>query len=168
MPDIHQRLLINAPVEKVFDAITTQKGLAAWWTPAATATPGINSIARFPFGAKYFKEMKVTELTPPTQLKWTCITGAEEWIGTTISFELQSYQKETLLTIHPELGDQLQQQSNGDTGTVLIFQHNDWKAYTPMFGECSYTWGRFLRSLKLFCESGNGLPWPYQHRITKH
>jgi uncharacterized protein YndB with AHSA1/START domain len=168
MPDIHQRLLINAQVEIVFDAITTQKGLAAWWTPAAIATPDINSIARFPFGAKYFKEMKVNELTPPTQLKWTCIAGAEEWIGTTISFELQSYQKETLLTSHPEFGDQLQQQNNADAGTVLIFQHRDWKAYTPMFGECSYTWGRFLRSLKLFCETGHGRPWPNQHRIANN
>lgn len=42
--------------------------------------------------------------------------------------------------------------------TWLVFHHDDWKDYTPMFAECSYTWGQFLRSLNLFCETGKGRP----------
>ncbi|HKH60668.1 MAG TPA: hypothetical protein VKA49_07545, partial [Flavitalea sp.] len=90
--------------------------------------------------------------------------GAGEWIGTTISFELQVGDKETLLNAHPEMSDQIFQQEEGSEGTVLIFHHDNWKEYTPMFAECNYTWGRFMRSLKLFCETGEGRPWPNQHR----
>ena len=163
MPNIHHELLITASAEKVYNAITTQEGLAAWWTPRAKAKPELNSIARFPFGSEYFKEMEITELKPFKLVKWKCIKGAEEWKGTTLSFELQHGNKATLLNAHPELKDVIQQVSN-DKATLLIFHHDNWKDYTPMFAECSYTWGQFLKSLKLLCETGKGTPWPNQHR----
>lgn len=163
MPDIHHALLINAPAEIVYKALTSQEGLSAWWTPQTTAEPELNSVARFTFGSGYFKEMRITNLTPDKRVEWICIAGAEEWIGTTLSFQLENANRETLLTAHPELTDQIEQQSGGN-GTVLIFHHDDWKAYTPMYAECNYTWGRFLMSIKLFCETGKGLPWPNQHR----
>jgi uncharacterized protein YndB with AHSA1/START domain len=166
MPHIHHALLIEAPVETIYDALTTQEGLAGWWTPDATAKPEINTVARFPFGPDYFKEMKVTALIPSRQVTWTCIAGAEEWVGTTLSFELQAGDKAALLRSHPEVAGQLEQ-LRGDQATLLIFHHDDWKAYTPMFAECNYTWGQFLRSLKLFCETGKGRPWPNQHSLPE-
>jgi uncharacterized protein YndB with AHSA1/START domain len=165
MPNIHHELLIEATVEKVYNAISTEEGLSAWWTPGATGKPERGSIARFPFGAQYFKEMKITELSASRRVKWICIAGADEWIGTTLSFELEPFTSETLLSRHPEMVDQLQQQGHSDTGTLLVFHHDDWRAYTPMYAECNYTWGQFLRSLKLFCETDLGRPWPFQHRM---
>jgi uncharacterized protein YndB with AHSA1/START domain len=164
MPNIRHEVLIGAPAEKIYSAITSQEGLSAWWTPDTKANSERNSVARFAFGPAYFKEMKIAELRPSGQVKWICTAGADEWIGTTISFELQPGDKETLLTSHPEAKDQIQQQRNGNKGTLLIFHHDDWKEYTPMFAECNYTWGQFLRSLKLLCETGQGRPWPNQHR----
>ena len=163
MPDIRHTLLIGAPAEKIYSAITTQEGLSAWWTPDTNAKPERDSVARFAFGPSYFKEMKITELKPSRQVKWICIEGAEEWIGTSISFELYPGDKEALLNSHPEAKDQIQQQKKSDKGTLLIFHHDDWKEYTPMFAECNYTWGQFLKSLKLLCETGTGRPWPNQH-----
>lgn len=156
MPNIRHELLIGTPVEKIYNAIVTQEGLSAWWTPDTKAKPELNSIARFPFGPEYFKEMKITALKPSSQVKWICIKGAEEWVGTTLSFELLPGDKETLSNSRPELGDQIQQQRNFDKGTLLIFHHDDWKEYTPMFAECNYTWAQFLRSLKLLCENRQG------------
>jgi uncharacterized protein YndB with AHSA1/START domain len=165
MPNIHQELLIAASPEKIYAAITTEEGLSAWWTPEATAKPDLNSIARFPFGPNYFKEMTITELKPSEYVKWNCIKGAEEWMGTTLSFKIDSGDKKSLLTAHPEALGQVQQQKNFEKGSLLIFQHDDWKEYSPMFAECSYTWGQFLRSLKLYCETGKGNPWPDQHIV---
>jgi uncharacterized protein YndB with AHSA1/START domain len=162
MPNIHHEILIGAPAEKIYSAITRPEGLSAWWTPGTNAKPELGSVARFPFGPEYFKEMKIAALKPSEQVKWNCIAGAEEWIGTTLSFKLHSGDKRTLLNSHPELRDQIEQQKD-DKGTLLIFHHNDWKGYTPMFAECNYTWGQFLRSLKLLCETGKGRPWPNQH-----
>lgn len=165
MPNIHHELLIGAPAEKIYSALTTREGLSAWWTPGTNATPELDSIARFPFGPDYFKEMKIIELKPFTRLTWNCIAGTGEWIGTTLSFQLHSGDKRTTLVSHPEIAGQVEQQQRFDKGTVLIFHHDNWKEYTPMFAECNYTWGQFLRSLKLLCETGKGRPWPNQHSI---
>ncbi len=162
LPHIRHQLIIGASPEKIYEAITTQSGLSAWWTPDSIAAPEIHSIARFHFGPDYFKEMKIEELSPSHLVKWICIAGADEWKGTTISFELQPGDKIATLNSHPELKDQVQQQ-DGIKMTLLIFHHDNWKEYSAMFAECNYTWARFLRSLKLLCETGKGLPWPNQH-----
>jgi uncharacterized protein YndB with AHSA1/START domain len=164
MPNIRHNLIIGASAEKVYKAITSKEGLSAWWTPNTTTKAEVNSIARFPFGEGYHKEMKITELNPSELVKWHCIKGDAEWVGTTISFTIISGNKKTLLNLNPEISGQIEQQSN-EEGTMLIFHHDDWKDYTHMFAECSYTWGQFLRSLKLLCETGKGRPFPYQHQI---
>jgi len=139
---ICHHLLIEAPVEKVYGALTTQEGLAGWWTPETTAKPEVGSISRFAFGPDYFKEMKVGELKPYSKVKWLCVKAFEEWIGTTITFELEPHQK----------------------GSTLYVHHDGWKAYTREFAACTYDWAMFLRSLKLLCETGKGLPYPDQYR----
>lgn len=164
MPNIRHALLIGVPAENVYGASTTQEGLSAWWTSEVNAKLERDSIARFAFGPDYFKEMKITELEPSKHVKWICITGVDEWVGTSISFKLEAGDRESLLQAHPEAEDQIEQQGNRDQQTFLTLSHDDWKGYTPMFAECSYTWGRFLRSLKLLCEAGTGRPWPHQHR----
>ena len=162
MPNIHHNLLIGASAEKIYNAITSQEGLSAWWTPNTTAKAEINSVARFPFGNDYHKEMKITELSPFEMVKWNCIKGDDEWVGTNISFTIVSSNKKKLLSTNPEILGQIEQQ-NVDEATMLIFHHDNWKGYTAMFAECSYTWGQFLRSLKLLCETGKGNPFPNQH-----
>ena len=109
--------------------------------------------------------MKIVVLNPSEHVKWKCIAGAEEWIGTTLSFHIHPGDNKTMLNSHPEILGQLQQQKDFEKGALLVFHHDDWKDYTPMFAECSYTWGQFLRSLKLWCETGKGRPWPNQHSI---
>lgn len=157
-------MIIEASSEKIYQCITSTDGLAEWWTPDATAKPEVGTVARFPFGPDYFKEMKVIELTPSKLVRWQCIQGAHEWIGTTLSFQLESGTQETVLHDHSEMAGQVQQQTKNE-GTLLTFHHDNWKEYSPMYAECNYTWGQFLRSLKLLCETGKGRPWPIQHKI---
>lgn len=165
MPNIHQEVIIGASPEKVFNAVTSEEGLSAWWTPQTTARAEIGTVARFGFGPSYFKEMRIVDIKPYLYVEWSCLAGANEWIGTTLKFTLSSGSKKTLSQSHPEAGDQLQQQQN-DLCTILHLQHNDWQSYSPMFAECSYTWAQFLRSIKLYCETGMGTPWPHQHRAV--
>jgi uncharacterized protein YndB with AHSA1/START domain len=162
MPNIRHTVLIGAAAEAVYHAVSSQEGLSAWWTSDVKAKPELDSIARFAFGPDYFKEMRIIELEPSKRVKWNCITGVDEWVGTTISFELESGDSDSLLLSHPEAEDQIRQLKS-DTQTLLSFSQDHWREYTPMFAECNYTWGRFLRSLKSLCETGKGLPWPQQH-----
>ncbi|WP_353184251.1 SRPBCC domain-containing protein [Parapedobacter lycopersici] len=137
---IWHRLLIETPVETIYNALTTQEGLAGWWTPTTHAEPVVGSTSTFTF-TDYVKEMKVEELIPYSRVKWRCITGFADWIGTTITFTLEP-------------------RSNG---SLLFLRHEGWEAYTPDFASCTYDWGMFLRSLKFLCETGKGLPYPHQY-----
>ncbi|GEP98089.1 activator of HSP90 ATPase [Chitinophaga cymbidii] len=143
MKSIYHRLLIEAPAQKVYDAITTQQGLAGWWTPATTAKPEVDSINRFEFEDGYYKEMKVEELHPASRVEWICIQGFEDWIGTTITFELQPHKK----------------------GTVLLFHHDGFKEYDEGYASCSYDWATFLRSLRALVVTGKGHPFPNHHDL---
>lgn len=166
MPNIHihHEVLIGAPIEKVYKAITSQEGLSSWWTPGTSAKAEVGSVARFPFGPNYHKEMKIIELSLDQQVKWDCIAGADEWVGTRLTFTLKGGDKRSLQSGRYELGGQLEQQGDFEEGTLLIFHHDNWREDTDMYAECNYTWGQFLRSLKLLCETGKGRPYPYQHR----
>lgn len=138
LKSICHRLLIEAPVEIVYGALTTQQGLASWWTPDTVAQPKEGSILRFGFGPDYHKEMEVTELNPYSSVKWRCVKAFEDWVGTTLAFVLEPHKK----------------------GCVLSFTHAGWEAYTPEFASCSYDWALFFRSLKFLCETGKGFPYP--------
>lgn len=162
MPHIHQAVLIAASADEVYKAITSQEGLSLWWTPKATAEARVHSIAHLPFGPNYHKEMKITALESNQLVKWDCIHGVDEWIGTNISFTLIAGEHETFQNQYPEIQGQLEQLKS-KSGTLLIFQHNNWRDDTLMFAECSFTWAQFLKSLKLYCETGKGRPWPTQH-----
>jgi len=135
---IYHRLLIETPVEIVYRAITTAEGLAGWWTPDTIAKPEVGSILRFGFGPSYFKTMEVIALIPYSKVEWRCMKAVKEWIGTTLTFELEPHQK----------------------GCVLLFHHDGWANYSAEFASCSFDWALFFRSFKFFCEKGQGFPYP--------
>ncbi|MCO6146689.1 SRPBCC domain-containing protein [Flavobacterium sp. NRK1] len=135
---IYHRLLIEKPIETVYGNLTKQEGLAGWWTPDTIAKPEVGSVSRFAFGPNYFKEIKVEELKPYSKVKWLCLNASEEWVDTTITFELEPHNK----------------------GCTLMFHHDNWAAYSQEFASCSFDWALFLRSLKMLCETGKGKPYP--------
>lgn len=165
MPRIRQAVLISAPAPVVFEAVTRGAGLAAWWTPGAEAVPEVGSTARFRFGPVYEKAMLIEALEPGALVRWRCAGGAGEWIGTTISFALEEGSPDALRAAHVEIGGQAEQLAAAESVTLLRFAHEGWAAETLGFAECSYTWGRFLHSLKRYCETGRGTPWPQQHQV---
>jgi uncharacterized protein YndB with AHSA1/START domain len=139
---IYHRLLIQAPAETVYEALTKQEGLAGWWTPATKATPEVGSVMTFAFD-DYEKEIRTEELKPYSRVKWLCLKAFPDWIGTTITFELEPHAK----------------------GTVLLFHHDGWATRTPEFASCSFDWALFLRSLKSLCETGKGFPYPEFNKV---
>ena len=135
MPEIKHNVIIKAPPEKIYQAITTQEGLANWWAKQTIAKPEVGFVNIFTFGT-FRNEMKVTILNPNKKVEWKCINSIEEWIDTNILFDLEEKEGRTLLR----------------------FTHSGWRAVTDTFAGCNYDWGRFMTSLKLFCETGTGTP----------
>ncbi|WP_018614778.1 SRPBCC family protein [Segetibacter koreensis] len=135
MADIRHNVVIKATPQEIYKAITNQEGLSNWWAKQTTAKPEVGFVNTFTFG-NFRNEMIVTTLTPNKKVVWQCINSIEEWIDTNISFELEEK----------------------DGRTLLRFAHSGWREVTDMFASCNYDWGRFMTSLKLFCETGIGTP----------
>ena len=82
--------------------------------------------------------MKVTELDPGRLVRWLVVDGPEEWIGTTINWELR------------EEGE----------WTIVLFAHEGWREPVEFMYHCSTKWATFLMSLKQLIEHGDGAPSP--------
>ena len=137
MPEIFHKLLIQKPPDEVYKTITTQDGLASWWTRDCIAIPEEGSVAEFYFDNRSDSvKMKIKKLEENTTVFWTCIGGHDEWLGTTVSFNLTPHSK----------------------GTMLSFSHNEWQSIDGIFPNCNFDWARFLISLKKYCEIGVGEP----------
>ena len=87
--------------------------------------------------------MKVLELHPAERVSWEVVEGPEEWIGTTVSFDLKQ---------------------EGDYAIVL-FKHQGWREPVEFMYHCSTKWATFLMSLKSLVETGKGAPSPNDVRI---
>jgi len=144
MADILHRVGIkSSSMDEVYQALTTQAGLAGWWTSNTTGEGNeAGNIIQFRFGAGGF-DMRVTELIAPSYVQWQVAEGPEEWINTVISFELR--------------------QENDYV--ILLFKHSDWKEPVEFMHHCSTKWALFLMSLKALIETGKGAPDPNDVKI---
>ena len=139
MVDILHRVGVRtATPQPVYDALTTVEGLAAWWTGDTTGDgDGVRGTLRFRFPAGGF-DMEVTELRPAERVSWRVVEGPEEWVGTTIDWDLRQ---------------------DGEH-TIVLFTHAGWREPVEFMHHCSTKWGSYLLSLKSLLETGAGAPAP--------
>src|SRR5947209_5227704 len=91
--DYAREIPFDAPIEQVFNALTTLDGLAGWWTPIIRGDPTTGGEIRFGFaGLDEEIVMRVEEARHPSAVSWLCLThtGHPEWEGTRILFQLES------------------------------------------------------------------------------
>jgi uncharacterized protein YndB with AHSA1/START domain len=139
MPDILRRVGINAPIEKVYEAITTQDGISAWWTRKVSAVSEIGAIMELRFkDDSLVMKIAVENLQPPAFVKWRVLAGLPEWVCSCVEFSLK----------------------DDDGETVVLFAHRDWKQAVEFMHHCSTKWGHYIFSLKFLVEEGRGTPHP--------
>lgn len=145
MYDIVHELDICAPPDQVFDAVTTQSGLSAWWTHDATAEPTVDSEAVFGFedGAVKFT-MRVDLLEAPELVHWKCVGGPDEWVGTEIAFRIE--------------GIDADDDGKPEGGSTVRFWHGGWEFEDGILPRCSFEWAMYLDSLRRYLETGTGSP----------
>lgn len=142
MADILHRVGITATPEKVYEALTTVEGLAAWWT-TDTSGDGDGTL-KFRFGEVGGFDMKVLDLQPGKRVLWEVIEGPAEWVGTTVSFDL----------------------AQDGEWTIVLFAHAGWREPVEFMSHCSTKWATFLMSLKALVETGTGAPHPHDVQIS--
>ncbi|MHB8622028.1 MAG: SRPBCC family protein [Sulfuricaulis sp.] len=138
MPDILHRVGINAKPERVFKALTTIDGLRGWWVAETAGDAGIDGTINFGFC-----QMQVIEAVPAQLVRWRCVQGPEEWLGTEVTFALVWK----------------------DEQTFILFKHADWKKPVEFMHHCSTKWATFLLSLRDLLEMMDGHPAPRDIKI---
>ena len=83
---------IEADPEKIYEAISTGKGLASFWTRESHAEPKVGSTATFGFGGPKL-ELKVAELKPRKLVRWSSPGGFPGWEDTSITWEMRPRRK---------------------------------------------------------------------------
>ena len=144
MVDILHRIAVEetAP-EKVYDALTTIEGLAGWWTEDTTGDPTPDGTIAFRFPPGGF-DMVVKDAKPAERVTWEVVDGPEEWVGTTVDWQLR----------------------RDGNWTVVLFAHQGWAEPVEFMHHCSTKWGTYLLSLKRLLEDGKGSPAPHDVHIA--
>ena len=92
LPDIRQTSILNAPIQKVWKAISTSEGIAAWFMPN-----DFQPIVGFEFhlnaGPYGMSPCKVTEVDPPNRVSFH---WGKDW---TLTFELVEQDNKTVFTL---------------------------------------------------------------------
>jgi uncharacterized protein YndB with AHSA1/START domain len=148
MINIIHRIGIKSSPVSVYNAISTIEGLANWWTEEVEGQEQVGGKIKFTFRTKTGEikgqmVMEVQELNPQKNVRWRCVEGPDEWIGTDITFEL----------------------SQQDDQTIIIFGHRNWREAIDFTAHCSMKWAVFLLSLRDYVETGKGKPSPYDLKI---
>ena len=127
MVDILHRIGIKASTAQVYKSLTTIDGLANWWTEDTKGNLQVGGKIEFTFqnptGEVIGKMvMKVTDLNDQKEVRWNCVDGPSDWIGTDITFQLS------------QQGDQ----------TIILFGHRNWKEAVEATYHCSMKWAVFF------------------------
>jgi uncharacterized protein YndB with AHSA1/START domain len=92
LQDIKQTVVINAPIQKVWDQVSTAEGITAWFMPNDFKPEvGYEFHIQSPFGPS---PCKVTEFDPPNNLSFTWDTD-----GWFLSFSLKEFDGKTEFTL---------------------------------------------------------------------
>ncbi len=133
--ELIHRITIAAPIEKIYQALTTEEGVRGWWTLDVKMDSNAGGKAVFGFfGHSTVFEMRIERLAPPTLVLWKCEGGSSpDWIGTTQEFILEP-------------------QPDGEV--LLKFCHGGWKSGGDHCYYCNTTWGHLFVCLKKYLEQG--------------
>ena len=145
MVDIRHRVAVAAPLGSVYEAVATTEGISEWWTrDGVRGASSEGSELQFFFGQPAPSAvMEVTRLDPVGHVHWRCVDGADEWVGTELTFDLTEEQDQT----------------------VVLFTHADWREPVEFMAHCSARWAYFLLSLNSYLETGKGTPFPEDLRF---
>jgi uncharacterized protein len=123
---------INAPPERIFEALTQSVGQASFWIEDRRAKPTVGSVNRLRLPSGYELELRVDRLEAARLVVWSALTTIARpptWRGTRVTWDLQD---------------------TGDGTTGVVIEHGGWPDEMPQteLGELTFLWASVLRSLK--------------------
>ncbi|MGH2807770.1 MAG: SRPBCC family protein [Actinomycetota bacterium] len=139
MASILLRVPVDADEQTLYDTVATSAGVKGWWSSKTEGPAGVGSTMKVAFpDAPITFDFKVVDEAPNERVRWQCLAGPPEWIGTDVSFEIEK----------------------GDDGTrSVLFRHDGWKTTDESFPFIAYSWAQILPRLKQLAENGERNPY---------
>jgi uncharacterized protein YndB with AHSA1/START domain len=141
MPDILQDFPIQAPLDRVFEAVSDPRLLTQWWTLRSSGAPREGEEYVLDFGPAYIWRATVTRCTPNRTFELQITNADPDWTGTLLGFEL----------------------SAAGGGTHVRFYHRGWSESNDHYRISNHCWAMYLRILRRFLEFGESVP--YEKRL---
>ena len=138
MTTILLRMPVDAEPKVVYENLATSEGINGWWSNHTEGPDGVGTTMKvaFPDAPATF-DFEVTDETPGERVVWRCLAGPPEWIGTDISFVVET---------------------DAEGNTSLLFSHDGWATTEESFPFIAYSWAQILPRLKKLSESGRRDP----------
>ena len=134
---------IHASPEDVYRAVSTEGGLAGWWSTQVAAPEQVGGVVDFTFESGFNPDMEITALEPPRHVSWRCVGGHEPWLNSNFSFAIEQL---------------------GNAHTRLVFTQGYGSPISDVeYGIYNYNWAYYLHSLKQLVETGKGFPYSPEH-----
>mgnify|MGYP001559407032 CR=1 FL=1 len=141
MANIYHEFYINAPVARVFQAVSSPAGLDEWWTKRSSGEPKEGALYELWFAPEFDWRGKVTRCVPNSDFELDVSHANEDWNGTRVGFHLED--------------------RNGST--TLRFYHLNWPEVNEHYRISCYCWAMYLRILRRYLEHGESVP--YESRL---
>src|SRR3954466_14261539 len=88
MAAIFHNFPINAPLEIVFNSVSTPKGLDIWWSKSSKGIPAPEEVYDLYFGNGYFWVAVVSKYVPNKEFELTMTKADGDWMDTKVGFSL--------------------------------------------------------------------------------
>ena len=133
---IYHDLIIHAPVEKVYSAISDPTHLINWWPQSCSGIANQGEPYNFYFGPKndWWGEVTNCEVNKTFHIKMT--VSDADWNPTSFGFDLTTLQE----------------------GVQLHFWHVGWPSCNHHFKRSSFCWAMLLNGLREYVEKGVIVP----------
>jgi uncharacterized protein YndB with AHSA1/START domain len=141
VPDIVHDFPIDAPINEVFDAVSTPSGLDQWWTKTSAGEPAEGAEYELGFGPGYDWRARVTRCTPRTDFEVEMIDADDDWKGSRVGIHLEERAGKTWVQ----------------------FWHKGWPIANEHYRISNCCWAMYLRVMRRFLEHGESVP--YEDRL---
>ena len=144
MAELYHQVWITAPSAIVYEAISTEAGIAGWWDKPTAVRSDSGVVLEFSPGPEHgVLRAKVVAAIPDRRIEWEFVSThprnspAFAWTGTRVSFEI------TRRAVPLWAAERV------DTA-IVDFRHSGWDEY---LGFCNFAWGEALQKLRQGCEA---------------
>ena len=133
-----KRIEIKAPIELVFEAVSTLEGIGGWWDGSVSGDASEHGEIRFAVAdSDDYALMKVDSVIFPTDVAWSVIEDSGyggEWINTAILFHLEE---------------------DIDGSCALVLHHQGLTPALDCYSDCQSGWDHHLQNIRLKAEAAS-------------